>query len=208
MKNMKKLTLVGMIMALCSVIFMGCKDETDKKEKYLTYSEYAGSTVGYIVNASAVFIGPEVKTVITNVLGEIVTKLPKETTAETIATDLKAITDDAIKAMHVKEQYAELVNKSADTLLTLLQVGLSSIKTKHPVEFDNAEMFYTIAYTFFDSANSVLNISNSLRGDSVEEKAFEIADVTFDDIKDMAKDDGKKIPDDQLNEILNAIKAK
>lgn len=204
--NYKKiLSIIGSVLVLGAAVLTGCKDETGNKEKYLVYSEYAGTTIGYIINASSVFVGPEVKNAITNVLTEIVTKLPKEVTAETIADDLSKIAADAVAAMKVGEKYKELVDKSVDTLLTLVQVGLTSVKNKHPVEFANGEMFYNIAYEFFNSINAVVDpiVSREANG----EVSFEIADVKYAEIRSMAKADGKKIDKKAFDDIIAGINA-
>lgn len=185
------LLTVGTLIAVGTAFFVGCKDESGNKEKYLTYSKYVGITTGYIINTTSLMVGPEVKAAITNVVGTIVTELPTNVTAETIATDLAKIAADAVEAMHVKEQYKDLVDKSVDTLLTLLQVTLTSVKDKHPVEFGNAEMFYNIAYTFFDSVNAV--IDGTVARDALDEVPFEIASINYADIKELAKADGNKI---------------
>lgn len=200
----KTLATVGTILAIGATMFLGCKDESENKEKYLTYSEYAGTTAGYIVNASAVFIGPEVKAAITNVLAEIKTNLPKEVTAETIDNDMRTIATNAVAHLNVNEKYKELVDKSVDTLLTVLKVGMVAIKDKHPIEFGNAELFYTIAYTFFDSVNSV--IDPSVPRGNVEETELKIADVDFATIKAKAKEDGRKIDKRAFNGIIKGLK--
>ena len=200
----KTIATVGTILAMGTAMFLGCKDESENKEKYLTYSEYAGTTAGYIVNASAVFIGPEVKAAITNVLVEIKTNLPKEVTAETIDNDMRTLATNAVAHLNVDEKYKELIDKSVDTLLTVLKVGMVAIKEKHPVEFGNAELFYTIAYTFVDSANSVIDPSVP-RGNG-EEIELRIADVDFATIKAMADKQGKKVDERAFNGIINGLK--
>ena len=191
MSYKKSLLIIGTLISIGTAIFVGCKDESGNKEKYLTYSKYVGTTAGYIINTTSLMVGPEVKAAITNVVGTIVTELPTNVTAETIATDLSKIAADAVNAMHIKEQYKELVDKSVDTLLTLLQVTLTSVKEKYPVEFNNAEMFYGIAYNFFDSVNEV--IDGTVSRDVIDEIPFEIAAVDYADIKVLARADGNKI---------------
>ena len=200
---LKALSVVGAV-AIMSLAFLGCHDETGKKEQYLKYSKYAGTTVGYVINASGKVIGPEVKTAITNVLTALVTELPKEVTAETFADDMREIATNAVAKIDIPEAYRAVVDKSVDTLLTLLQTALLSVKVKYPKEFGNAELFYEATYVFLDSVNSVIDI-DSFRG-LPEETAFIVdGSLKYEIIEKMAKDNGHEVSRKTFDDIIANI---
>ncbi len=195
MKYTKILTLVlGIAIAAGSLFMAGCHDETKKFDKCLAFAKTSGITVGYVINTSAVALGPEIKDVITSVTTAVVTDLPTNVTAETIAVDLRAISTNVVRIAipEIYEKHPELVDSTIDTLLGFLQMGLTSIEGKYPTEFANAEMFYKIAYAFFESVNSVVTVSlKEMVG--VSSEPFAILQINYEELANAAKADGNKI---------------
>ena len=195
MKYTKILTLVlGIAITAGSLFMAGCHDETKKLDKCLAFAKTAGTTVGYVINTSAVALGPEIKNVIATITTAIVTDLPTNVTTETIATDLRLISTNVVHVVipEIYEKHPELVDSTIDTLLGFLQMGLTSIEGKYPTEFANAEMFYKIAYAFFENVNIIVAQTNKAMSDIAEQK-LTIVPVTYEDILNAAKTDGNKI---------------
>ena len=209
MKYTKTLTLMlGAAIAFGSLFTAGCHDESKKLDKCLKFAKSAGATVGYVINTSVAVLGPEVKDTVAAVTTAIVTELPTNVTVETIAVDLKTISTNAVHVAlpEICEKYPELVNSTIDTLLGFLQIGLTTISEKYPTEFSNAEMFYKIAYAFFDSVHSVVTAaSKDMVG--ISGQVLTILQVNYDDIANAAKTDGVAILSKaDFEALMNALK--
>ena len=208
MKYTKLLTFVLGIGITAGSLFMGgCHDETKKLDKCLAFAKTAGTTVGYVINTSAVALGPEIRNVIATITTAVVTELPTNVTAETIAIDLRTISTNVVHVAipEIYEKHPELVDSTIDTLLGFLQMGLTSIEGKYPTEFGNAEMFYKISYAFFESVNVIVTQTNKVASDIVEQK-LTIVPVTYEDIFNAAKADGNKIlSKEDFEKLMTAI---
>ena len=210
MKYTKILTFaLGIAITVGSLFMAGCHDETKNFDKCLKFARYSGTTVGYLVNASTATLGPEVRDTVATATMAIVTELPTNITAETIAADLRTISTNAISVAipEVYEKYPELVASTINTLLNLLQTGLVSIREKYPVEFDNTEMFYKIAYAFFDSVN-VIVVPAANREATPSNGPLSVVQVKYEDIAAVAKIDGNKILSKEDFETFMAILSK
>ena len=185
---------IGAAITIGSLFTSGCHDESKKLDKCLAFAKTAGPTVGYVINTSAATLGPEIKDAVAVVTTAIVTELPTNVAVETIAVDLRTISTNAVhKALpDLYEKYPQLIDESIDTLLGFLQIGLTSISEKYPTEFNNAEMFYKIAYAFFDSVHSIVAVAlkDTL---GVSGKSLTILQINYDDVANAAKTDGKAI---------------
>lgn len=209
MKYTKTLkTMIGVLAVAGALFVSGCHDESKKMDRCIKFAKYSGTTIGYVINTSTVIVGPEVRDTVATVTTAIVTELPTNVTVETIAVDLRTISTNAVHVAlpEVYEKYPELVDQTIDTLLGFLQVGLTSIREKYPTEFGNAEMFYQIAYTFFDSVNFIVTQANKTATDATGQK-LTIAPVTYEDIANAAKADGNKIlSKEDFEALMNALK--
>ena len=210
MKYTKTLKMMIGALAVAGTLFVsGCHDESKNFEKCLKFAKYAGTTVGYVVNASTAALGPEVRDTVATVTTAIVTELPTNVTVETIATDLRTISTNAVHAVipDIYEKYPELVDTTVDTLLGILQTGLVSVRDKYPTEFDNAEMFYKIAYAFFDNVNIIVSPAAN-RESAPSNGPLGLVQVSYDDIASAAKVDGRKILSKEDFEKLMAVLGK
>ena len=206
---MLALAVCGALIAAGSMFVSGCHDKTKDLDKCLSFAKSAGATVGYVINTSAGSLSPEVNDTIAAVTKAIVTELPKSVTLETIAADLRTISTNAVRAAipQIYEKYPQLVDETVNVLLDCLQTGLTTIGEKYPTETANAEMFYKIAYAFFDSVNTAIQLFNREVPIAYPVDSLVIVDADYGAIVESAKLDGLVIlGKEDFDALMTALK--